>query len=108
MPAGAPQESKSVAAASLPADTFLTVSASPWAMVMAVQDSTGKAVALPGGEQATPLRVDGLPAGTYQVELRTSAGDQKHLQCGISATQHLCLVDFGVPNVSSLLKGAHR
>ena len=103
----APNSTPPVATPAKEESTFLTLDASPWATVIAVRDQSGNEITLPsGGEAVTPLRVNGLPTGTYRVELQNSEGEHKEVDCGVSAAQHLCVADFGEPSVSQLLKGA--
>lgn len=93
--------------AAAPAPEFdLEIDASPWATVVSVADASGKSLPLPPGDEATPLRIDGLKAGTYQVNVRgIGEGLQKTVQCVVSQQQHLCTVDLGLPDVQKLVKG---
>ena len=87
------------------AKTYLEVNASPWATVLKIQNSAGKSVDLPGSDRSTPLRLDGVPAGTYAVTLKGADDQVKVIQCAVSADQHLCTADLGTPDIQQVLTG---
>lgn len=84
----------------------LEIDASPWATVVSVADASGKTLPLPPGDETTPLRIDGVKAGTYQVNIKgAEEGQQKTVRCVVTQQQHLCTVDLGLPDVQKLVKG---
>jgi serine/threonine-protein kinase len=80
--------------------------ASPWATVVSVVDAAGKSLPLPPGGEVTPVRLNGVNAGTYTVHLHGAQdGQEKTVQCTVSERQHLCTADMGLPDMQQLLKG---
>jgi serine/threonine-protein kinase len=83
----------------------LEIGASPWATVLAVHDEQGKNVDLPTKDRITPLRLDGLKAGKYEVVLRAPDGLEKTMLCKLSTEEHLCATDMGALDIQRLLEG---
>jgi eukaryotic-like serine/threonine-protein kinase len=85
--------------------TYLQLNASPWAIVQQVTDGNGLSLELPAGDHSTPLRLNGLPIGNYQV---TFQGADKTIQverCQLTLAKHLCTSSFAELNVKQLLSG---
>jgi serine/threonine-protein kinase len=87
------------------AKTYLDVDASPWATVLKIQSSAGKSIDLPGSERSTPMRLDGVPAGTYTVTLKGPDGQVMVTQCAVSTDRHLCTAELGTPDIQQALTG---
>jgi serine/threonine-protein kinase len=85
--------------------TDVEINASPWAKVVSFQDKTGKSIALPDGDQTTPLRLDGVNSGTYEVTFAGADGKQQTVECNVSAAEHLCAADMGTPDTERVLMG---
>ncbi|WP_263385462.1 serine/threonine protein kinase [Granulicella arctica] len=75
-----------------PAVSFLQLNASPFAEVVSITSSDGKVVPLPSGDHTTPLRVDGVPEGSYTVIFKTADGATKQSVCDMTV-DHLCKSD---------------
>jgi serine/threonine-protein kinase len=88
--------------------TDMEINASPWAIVVSVQDGAGKNIALPAGDSTTPLRLDVVESGTYEVTLRGPDDKEQTVECRVSASDHLCSADMGSPSVKQLLMGEQR
>jgi serine/threonine-protein kinase len=88
------------------AKTYLEVNASPWATVTKIQNSSGGNIDLSSSDHTTPLRLDGVPAGTYEVTLKGGDDREQMLRCDVSETQHLCTADLGDPAMPEILTGA--
>jgi len=86
--------------------TYLEVNASPWATVMKIQNSSGDNIDLSNSDHTTPLRFDGVPAGTYEVTLKGADDREQMLRCEVSEGQHLCAADLGAPEMQQILTGA--
>jgi serine/threonine-protein kinase len=69
--------------------TDLELNASPYAEVVSVTPEKGAAISLPPGDHWTPMRIDGVPAGTYSVLFR-SGGTELTATCVVSSENHLC------------------
>jgi serine/threonine protein kinase len=87
------------------APTDLEINASPWAKVVSVHDKAGKSIALPDGDQTTPLRLEGLSSGTYQVTFAAADGNQQTVECNVSSGEHLCTANMGSPDIEQVLMG---
>jgi hypothetical protein len=83
----------------------MEINASPWERVVSVQDGSGKTIALPTGDSTTPLRLDAVESGTYEVRFRGPDDKEKTVQCRVSLSDHLCSADMGLPSVTQLLMG---
>ncbi len=77
--------------------TFIQLNAEPFAEVVSVTGSNGKAVALPSGEHTTPLRLDNLPEGKYSVVFKGPDGKALVKACN-PADDHLCVADLAALN----------
>lgn len=86
-----------------PAPTYMDVNASPWATVVGIRNAAGKDLDLSQQNRATPLRVDDLAAGPYDITLQGPDQEQQIIHCQISATQHLCSTDLGGADPDQLL-----
>jgi len=85
--------------------THMEINASPWAKVIDIQDEGGNSVPLPGEDQTTPLRLDGVKSGTYKVTFAAPDGKQQTVECNISSAEHLCAADVGLPDTQQVLRG---
>ncbi|HTF70725.1 MAG TPA: hypothetical protein VK638_49450, partial [Edaphobacter sp.] len=92
-------------AASTAISTDLEINASPWARVVSVQDKSGKSIALPGKNSTTPLRLNAVEGGVYEVTLAGPDNKQQTVTCRVSSSEHLCSAEMGSPNVEQVLKG---
>jgi serine/threonine-protein kinase len=97
-PASAPAASAAIA-------TDLEINASPWAKVVSVQDKTGKSIVLPDKDSTTPLRLDAVVSGIYEVTLAGPDNKQQTVECSVSSGKHLCCADMGSPSVKQVLIG---
>jgi serine/threonine-protein kinase len=95
----------SAPAASVAISTDLEINASPWAKVVSVQDRSGKSIALPGRDSTTPLRLDAVDSGIYEVTLAGPDNRQQTVECSVSSSKHLCSADMGSPSVKQVLIG---
>ena len=86
------------------ATSYMDVNASPWATVARIKNAAGKELDLSGQNRATPLRVDGVSAGQYEVTLEGAHNEQQVIHCQISATQHLCSTKMGAADPDQLLQ----
>jgi serine/threonine-protein kinase len=88
----------------LVATSYMDVNASPWATVVKITNAAGKELDLSGQNRATPLRVDGVAAGQYEVTLEGPDNEQQVIRCQISATEHLCTAKMGAADPDQLLQ----
>ena len=88
----------------MPATSYMVVNASPWATVARIKNAAGKELDLSGQNRATPLRVDGVAVGQYEVTLEGADNEQQVIQCQISAAQHLCTAEMGATDPDQLLQ----
>ncbi|HEX3435972.1 MAG TPA: protein kinase [Pseudacidobacterium sp.] len=79
--------------------TYMELNGTPWATVRRVIDQKGKPVALPAGDQSTPMRIDGLQPGKYTVIFQGPDSSQQTMSCQLSPDQHLCSVSFDTPHM---------
>jgi len=103
--AQSPVPERPVSPTASPDLTYLEIGASPWATVLAVHDPEGKNVTLPAKVQTTPLRVEGLKAGEYEVVLRGPDGVQKTVLCKLTPEDHLCAGEMEAMDIQRLLEG---
>jgi eukaryotic-like serine/threonine-protein kinase len=89
----------------MPTD-YMDINASPWATVVSVRTAAGKDLVLKDKNLATPLRVDGISAGDYEVTLHGQDHEQQVIHCTIGGTQHLCSAEMGNTNPDDLLREA--
>ena len=73
--------------------------------MVSVRDKAGKSIELPDSDSITPLRLDAINSGTYEVTLAGPDGKQQTVECTLSSIQHLCSADMGSPSVSQVLMG---
>jgi predicted Ser/Thr protein kinase len=87
------------------ATTYLQLNASPWAIVQQVTDGKGHSVELPVGGHSTPMRLEGLPAGDYQVTFQSADQNNQVEHCQLTLEKHLCTSTFAEPDIKLLLSG---
>jgi serine/threonine-protein kinase len=76
--------------------TYLSINAAPFAEVVSVTSDKGKQIALPAGDHTTPLRLEGLPVGSYDVQFKLPSGEVRtRRSCGIDESTHLCALNDG-------------
>jgi eukaryotic-like serine/threonine-protein kinase len=85
---------------------YMDVNASPWATVAGIRTASGKDVDLKNENLTTPLRVDGIVAGDYEVTLQGPDRELRVVHCTIGGTQHLCSAEMGNTNSDDLLRQA--
>ena len=83
----------------------MELNAMPWATVVSVRDREGKLVALPAGDHATPLRLDGLPAGEYRVVFAGANSRKETVTCTVTEQTPLCTANLGAPDTQTVLEG---
>jgi eukaryotic-like serine/threonine-protein kinase len=98
-------EAPSAPAASVAVPTDLEINASPWAKVLSVRAKTGNSIALPDNDSTTPLRLDAINSGSYEVTLAGPDNKLQTVECTASSSQHLCSADMGSPSVNQVLMG---
>src|SRR5271155_286277 len=86
-------------------NTYMELNGTPWATVSRVVDPKGKSVQLPSGDQSTPMRLDNLAPGHYQVVFQGPDNAQLTQPCDISPDHHQCKVKFGEPDIQQLIGG---
>jgi eukaryotic-like serine/threonine-protein kinase len=107
-PRSAALAKKSAFAAVTPAmpTQYMDINASPWATVAEIHTAAGGNVVLKDQNLATPLRVDGIAAGDYDVTLQGPDHMQQVIHCRIGGTQHLCTAEMGNSSPDELLQQA--
>jgi len=85
--------------------TYMELNATPWAKVSRVMDPKGNSVQLPADDQSTPMRLDGLIPGHYQVVFQGPDNATMVQACEISLDRHQCKVKFSDPDVQQLIGG---
>jgi serine/threonine-protein kinase len=76
--------------------TYLNLNAAPYAEVVKITSDQGKDVALPAGDHTTPLRLEGVPAGSYAVQFQLPSGETRtKTGCVIGESAHLCALTDG-------------
>jgi len=68
----------------------LEVNATPFAEVVSVTSDKGKAIPLPAGDHFTPLRLDGIPLGTYAVQVKGADGAAATQSCVVDQSGQVC------------------
>jgi serine/threonine-protein kinase len=91
-----------------PARTDIEINASPWAKILRIQDSNGKALSLPEEDETTPIRFDAIDEGSYKVTLEGPDNQTQTIDCTLTADNHLCTADFGTIDIQQVLKGAKQ
>jgi serine/threonine protein kinase len=85
-------------------NTYVELNGTPWATVSRVIDPDHKNVPLPA-DPHTPMRLDGLAPGHYQVVFQGPDNSQVTQGCDISADRHQCKVKFGELDIQQLIGG---
>ncbi len=85
--------------------TDMELNASPWGTVVSVRSRTGEDIRLPNTDRTTPLRLDGLNIGKYQVTFSGPNTEQQVVSCEVSESTHLCIADFGPVDINQILAG---
>ena len=92
-----------------PPSTYLQLNASPFAEVMSVKGSKGDNVPLPAGDHMTPLRIEGVPEGSYTVAFKTPDGTGATATCDLKVDgDHLCVApsaDLTDTQIDQILAG---
>jgi serine/threonine-protein kinase len=68
----------------------LQISATPYGEVVSITSDKGKAVPLPAGDHWTPMRVEGMAAGSYTVVVKGADGNTQTQSCGAAQTPQVC------------------
>ncbi len=92
------------------AATFMRVNAIPFAEVVSVTSDKGKVIALGDGDHHTPLRLEGLPFGSYDVQYKLQDGVvETKTGCVIDDSDHLCTLtsrrDLGDDEIDKIIQG---
>jgi serine/threonine protein kinase len=74
--------------------THMQLNASPYAEVVSITSSDGAAIKLPEGDHNTPMRLEAVPQGSYQVVFRGPAGASQTAACTIGDENHLCSIEL--------------
>jgi serine/threonine-protein kinase len=72
----------------------LQLNATPFAEVMGVTSDKGKAIPLPDGDHWTPLRLDDIPIGKYNVDFKGADGSTQSQQCDVEQSTQVCSVEL--------------
>ena len=88
--------------------TYLNVNASPWATVLKISGEGGKRLAEQNFEHVTPMRIESLPTGHYDVTFAGPDNTQQVKSCEVTLEQHLCAATFDQPDMKQLLAGEQR
>jgi hypothetical protein len=88
--------------------TYVNVNASPWARVLKISGEGGRRLEEQTGEHVTPMRLESLPTGHYDVTFSGPDNKQQVKSCEITLEQHLCAATFDGPDVKQLLAGEQR
>jgi serine/threonine-protein kinase len=72
----------------------LELNATPFAEVVSVTSDKGKAIPLPAGDHWTPLRLDEIPAGRYDVSFKGSDGSTQSQQCDVAQSPQVCNIEL--------------
>lgn len=81
-------------AAPAPVMGILELNATPYAEVVSVTSDKGSAIALPAGDHWTPMRLDQIPAGRYDVSFKGPDGIIQKQQCDVAQTDEVCNIEF--------------
>jgi serine/threonine-protein kinase len=71
----------------------LELNATPFAEVVNVTGEKGKVVTLPAGDRWTPLRLEEIPAGSYEVGFRAADGSVRKQQCEVTQSEQVCSIE---------------
>jgi hypothetical protein len=80
--------------APVPATSILEITAVPFGQVVSITSDKGKPVPLPDGDRFTPLRLDGLTAGTYTVVVKGADGATRSQPCTAAQTPQVCTIQL--------------
>ncbi len=74
--------------------SYLQLNASPFAQVVKISPrGGGAAIALPPGDHSTPMRLEGIPQGTYTVVFQSPNGSSVQQDCPVSDKDHQCFAE---------------
>jgi len=76
------------------ATSALEIVATPFGEVVSIVSDKGKPVPLPDGDRFTPLRLDGLAAGTYTVVVKGADGSTQTQPCSAAQTPQICNIQL--------------
>ena len=88
--------------------TYINLNASPWARVLKITGEGGRRLEEQTGEHVTPMRLESLPTGHYDITFAGPDNKQQVKSCEITLEQHLCAATFDKPDVKQLLAGEQR
>jgi len=88
--------------------TYINLNASPWARVLKITGEGGRRLEEQTGEHVTPMRLESLPTGHYDITFAGPDNKQQVKSCEITLEQHLCAATFDEPDVKQLLAGEQR
>ena len=72
----------------------LELNATPFAEVVSVTSDKGKVIPLPAGDHWTPLRLDEIPAGRYDVSFKGPDGSTQSQQCDVGQSPQVCNIEL--------------
>ena len=72
----------------------LELNATPFAEVVSVTSDKGNAIPLPAGDHWTPLRLDEIPAGRYDVSFKGPDGSTQSQQCDVARSAQVCNIEL--------------
>jgi eukaryotic-like serine/threonine-protein kinase len=72
----------------------LQLNATPFAEVVDVTSDKGKAIPLPDGDHWTPLRIEDVPIGKYNVDFKGSDGSTQSQQCNVEQSAQVCSAEL--------------
>jgi len=72
----------------------LQLNATPFAEVVGATSDKGKAIPLPAGDHWTPLRLEDVPIGKYDVDFKGSDGSTTKQQCDVDQSGQVCSVEL--------------
>jgi serine/threonine protein kinase len=87
--------------------SYMQLTASPSGEVVSITGAEKKAIPLPEGSHATPLRIDSIPEGTYTVVFKSADGATQSSTCDLVA-DHMCSATFtpiGDSQIDEILTG---
>jgi eukaryotic-like serine/threonine-protein kinase len=70
----------------------IEINATPFGEVVSITSAAGKAIPLPDGDHSTPMRLDGIPAGTYAVMIKGADGNTQTQPCDAAQAAQICTV----------------
>ena len=90
------------------ATSFLELNATPFAEVVSATPAGKPALKLPDGDHITPMRLDGVPQGSYAVVFKGTDGAVQSANCTVSDDNHLCtaqLAPLTDADISAIVAG---